>query len=176
MVTRTMSKAFALAGGRLGYLAASREVVNALRIVRLPYHLSAITQAAARAALAHHRELQAQVDEIRAERDDTVDWLRAQGYTVPDTDANFALFGPVTDRDAVFEGLLERGVLIRVVGPEGWLRVSIGTAREMAMFRNGLAGGHRMSNTHEARAARVASSAPRASRACSSNSTSTAPG
>ena len=138
VVTRTMSKAFALAGGRLGYLAASREVVDVLRVVRLPYHLSAITQAAARAALAHHRELQAQVDEIRAERDDTVDWLRAQGYTVPDTDANFVLFGPVDDREAVFEGLLERGVLIRVVGPEGWLRVSIGTAREMAMFRNAL--------------------------------------
>lgn len=138
VVTRTMSKAFALAGGRLGYLAASREVVDALRIVRLPYHLSAITQATARAALAHHRELQGQVDEIRAERDDTVDWLRAQGYTVPETDANFVLFGPVPDREDVFEGLLSRGVLIRVVGPEGWLRVSIGTAREMAMFRNGL--------------------------------------
>ena len=138
VVTRTMSKAFGLAGGRLGYLAASREVVDALRIVRLPYHLSAITQAAARAALAHHRELQAQVDEIRAERDDTVDWLRDQGYTVPDTDANFAYFGPFEDRDAIFQGLLDRGVLIRVTGPEGWLRVTIGTAREMAMFRNAL--------------------------------------
>ncbi len=138
VVTRTMSKAFGLAGGRLGYLAASREVVDALRIVRLPYHLSSITQAAARAALAHHRELQAQVDEIRAERDDTVDWLRDQGYTVPDTDANFAYFGPFEDRDAVFQGLLDRGVLIRVTGPEGWLRVTIGTAREMAMFRNAL--------------------------------------
>ena len=138
VVTRTMSKAFGLAGGRLGYLAASKEVVEALMIVRLPYHLSTITQAAARAALAHHRELQAQVDEIRAERDDTVDWLRAQGYTVPDTDANFAYFGPVKNRDAVFAGLFERGVLIRVVGPEGWMRVTIGTAREMAMFRNAL--------------------------------------
>lgn len=138
VVTRTMSKAFGLAGGRLGYLAASREVVDALRIVRLPYHLSSITQAAARAALAHHRELQAQVDEIRAERDDTVDWLRDQGYTVPDTDANFAYFGPFEDREAIFQGLLDRGVLIRVTGPEGWLRVTIGTAREMAMFRNAL--------------------------------------
>jgi histidinol-phosphate aminotransferase len=138
VVTRTMSKAFGLAGGRLGYLAASREVVDALTIVRLPYHLSSITQAAARAALAHHVELQAQVDEIRAERDDTVDWLRAQGYTVPDTDANFAYFGPLKDRGAVFQGLLDRGVLIRVTGPDGWLRVTIGTAREMAMFRNAL--------------------------------------
>lgn len=138
VVTRTMSKAFALAGGRVGYLAASVEVVDALRVVRLPYHLSAVTQATARAALAHHRDLQAQVDEIRAERDDTVEWLRAQGYTVPETDANFALFGPFEDRERVFRELLERGVLIRVTGPEGWLRVSIGTPQEMARFRAAL--------------------------------------
>ncbi len=137
-VSRTMSKAFALAGGRLGYLAASPAIVDALRIVRLPYHLSAVTQAVARAALAHHRDLQAQVDEIRAERDETVLWLRGQGYTVADTDANFALFGPFGDRERVFEGLLERGVLIRVSGPEGWLRVSIGTPQEMARFRAAL--------------------------------------
>lgn len=137
-VSRTMSKAFALAGGRLGYLAASRELIDALRVVRLPYHLSAVTQATARAALAHHLTLQAQVDEIRAERDDTVAWLRDQGYTVADTDANFALFGPFEDREAVFAGLLERGVLIRVTGPEGWLRTSIGTPEEMTMFRTAL--------------------------------------
>ncbi|WP_062072708.1 histidinol-phosphate transaminase [Demequina sediminicola] len=137
-VSRTMSKAFALAGGRLGYLVAHEEVVDALRVVRLPYHLSAVTQAVARAALHHHRELQAQVDEIRAERDDTVEWLRGQGYTVAETDANFALFGPFEDREKVFEGLLSHGVLIRVVGPDGWLRVSIGTATEMALFRSAL--------------------------------------
>jgi histidinol-phosphate aminotransferase len=106
--------------------------------VRLPYHLSAVTQATARAALAHHQELQAQVAEIRAERDDTVGWLREQGYTVAETDANFALFGPFEDREAVFEALLARGVLIRVTGPEGWLRVSIGTPQEMALFRSAL--------------------------------------
>jgi histidinol-phosphate aminotransferase len=137
-VTRTMSKAFALAGGRLGYLAASPAIVDALRIVRLPYHLSAVTQAIARAALAHARDLQAQVDEIRAERDETVRWLRGQGYTVADTDANFALFGPFGDRERVFRGMLDRGILIRVVGPEGWLRVSIGTPQEMARFRAAL--------------------------------------
>ncbi|MFV0285838.1 MAG: histidinol-phosphate transaminase [Demequina sp.] len=137
-VSRTMSKAFALAGGRLGYLVAHEPVIDALRVVRLPYHLSAVTQAVARASLAHHRELQAQVDEIRAERDDTVEWLREQGFTVADTDANFCLFGPFEDRERVFEGLLARGVLIRVTGPDGWLRVSIGTATEMALFRSAL--------------------------------------
>lgn len=137
-VSRTMSKAFALAGGRLGYLVAHEQLIDALRVVRLPYHLSAITQAAARAALAHHRELQAQVDEIRVERDETVLWLREQGYTVAESDANFALFGPFEDREKVFEDLLARGVLIRVTGPEGWLRVSIGTAQEMELFRSAL--------------------------------------
>jgi histidinol-phosphate aminotransferase len=137
-VSRTMSKAFALAGGRLGYLLAHEPVIDACQLVRLPYHLSAVTQATARAALAHHRQLQAQVDEIRAERDSTVAWLREQGFTVADTDANFALFGPFEDREKVFKGLLSHGVLIRVTGPEGWLRVSIGTAGEMALFRSAL--------------------------------------
>jgi histidinol-phosphate aminotransferase len=137
-VTRTMSKAFALAGGRLGYLAASPAVVDALRIVRLPYHLSAVSQAVARVALAHASSLLARVDELRAERDQTVSWLRARGLQVAETDANFALFGTFADRHAVWQGLLDRGVLIRETGPDGWLRVSIGTPEEMAAFRRAL--------------------------------------
>ncbi|TAM92543.1 MAG: histidinol-phosphate transaminase [Jatrophihabitans sp.] len=144
VVTRTMSKAFALAGGRLGYLAADPTVVDALRIVRLPYHLSAVSQAVARVALAHADELLARVDELRAERDATVAWLRAQGLRAADSDANFVLFGtfPTTpgapDAHAVWQRLLDRGVLIRETGPQGWLRVSIGTAEEMAAFRQAL--------------------------------------
>ena len=138
VVTRTMSKAFALAGARLGYLAASTEVCDALRVVRLPYHLSAVTQAVAEVALRHREELLARVDELRVERDDTVAWLRSLGLDVADSDANFALFGQFEDRQAVWQGLLDRGVLIRVVGPEGWLRVSIGTSSEMAAFRSAL--------------------------------------
>jgi histidinol-phosphate aminotransferase len=138
VVTRTMSKAFALAGGRLGYLAASPAVVDAVRIVRLPYHLSAVSQAVARVALAHADELLGKVDELRAERDRTVDWLRAQGFRAADSDANFVLFGTFADRHAVWQGLLDRGVLIRETGPDGWLRVSIGTPEEMAAFRRAL--------------------------------------
>jgi len=137
-VSRTMSKAFALAGARVGYLAASREICDALRVVRLPYHLSAVTQAVALAALRHAPELLAKVDELRAERDRTVDWLRAQGFQVADSDANFCLFGMFEDRHAVWQGLLEHGVLIRETGPDGWLRVSIGTPEEMAAFRAAL--------------------------------------
>jgi histidinol-phosphate aminotransferase len=138
VVSRTMSKAFALAGGRLGYFAASTEVCDAVRVVRLPYHLSAVTQAVARVALAHADELLARVDDLRKERDLTVDWLREQGHDVADSDANFVLFGRFADRHAVWQGLLQRGVLIRETGPEGWLRVSIGTADEMAAFRAAL--------------------------------------
>jgi histidinol-phosphate aminotransferase len=138
VVTRTMSKAFAAAGLRLGYLAADPAICDAIRVVRLPYHLSAVTQATALAALRHAPELLGKVDELRAERDRTVDWLRAQGLTVADSDANFALFGTFADRHAVWQGLLDRGVLIRETGPDGWLRVSIGTAEEMTAFKSAL--------------------------------------
>jgi histidinol-phosphate aminotransferase len=137
-VARTMSKAFAFAGARLGYLAAAPALVDALRIVRLPYHLSAVTQAVARAALSHADELLARVAELRVERDACVAWLREQGLGAVDSDANFVLFGTFPDRHAVWQSLLDDGVLIREVGPPGWLRVSIGTPAEMAAFRHGL--------------------------------------
>ena len=138
VVTRTMSKAFALAGARVGYLAADPAICDAIRVVRLPYHLSAVTQAVALAALRHAPELLGRVEDLRRERDATVAWLRDQGLHVADSDANFVLFGVFGDRHAVWQDLLDRGVLIREVGPEGWLRTSIGTAEEMQAFRQAL--------------------------------------
>ena len=138
-VTRTMSKAFGAAGLRLGYLAADRALVDALRVVRLPYHLSAVTQAAALAALSHRDELMTQVASLRDERDALVAWLRGRGLTAHESDANFVLFGPFPDREAVWQALLDAGVLIRVVGPEGFLRASIGTPEEMERLRSALA-------------------------------------
>jgi histidinol-phosphate aminotransferase len=137
-VARTMSKAFALAGARVGYLAADPAVIDALQVVRLPYHLSALTQAAARAALAHSGELLATVAALRAGRDAVVDWLRGMDLAVADSDANFVLFGEFADRHLVWQGLLDRGVLIRETGPPGWLRVTVGTPAEMAAFREAL--------------------------------------
>ncbi|WP_283133553.1 histidinol-phosphate transaminase [Rhizohabitans arisaemae] len=150
IVTRTMSKAFAMAGTRLGYLAADPAVVDALLLVRLPYHLSTLTQEAARVALAHREALLGTVDTLRAERDATVEWLRGRGLTVADSDANFVFFGRfvekatgpgevAVDRRTLWQGILDRGVLIREVGPPEWLRVSIGTSAEMAAFRSALA-------------------------------------
>jgi histidinol-phosphate aminotransferase len=138
VVTRTMSKAFALAGARVGYLAADPAVIEALLLVRLPYHLSAVTQAVARAALAHAAEPLATVQALRAERDKLVDWLRGQRLAVADSDANFVLFGEFGDAHAIWQALLERGVLIRETGPPGWLRVTAGTPAEMDAFRGAL--------------------------------------
>jgi histidinol-phosphate aminotransferase len=138
VVVRTMSKAFALAGARVGYLAADPQVAEALLLVRLPYHLSAVTQAVALAALRHSAELLSSVAAISAERDGLVRSLRGLGLTAADSDANFVLFGLFTDRHAVWQALLEGGVLIRETGPPGWLRVSIGTGPETAAFRSEL--------------------------------------
>jgi histidinol-phosphate aminotransferase len=135
VVTRTMSKAFAMAGARVGYLAGAPEVVEKLLVVRLPYHLSAVTQAVARTALALAAEPLATVTFLRAERDGLVAWLRQHGLSVADSDANFVLFGEFESRRAVWQGLLDRGVLVREVGPPRWLRVTVGTPPEMAAFR-----------------------------------------
>lgn len=138
VVVRTMSKAFALAGARIGYLAADRAVVDGIQIVRLPYHLSALTQGVARAALAHSGELLASVQVISKARDDLVTWLRGRGLRAADSDTNFVLFGTFGDRHAIWQALLDRGVLVREVGPAGWLRVTIGTDDELAAFREAL--------------------------------------
>lgn len=139
VVTRTMSKAFAMAGLRLGYaVAADPRVVSTLEVVRLPYHLSAVTQVVATTALEHAEALQAQVDTLRHERDALADWLVEHGFTVAPSDANFLLFGHFEDRDAVWRRLLDQGVLIRQTGPATWLRVSIGTPDENDMFRRAL--------------------------------------
>ncbi|MFM9049719.1 MAG: histidinol-phosphate transaminase [Actinomycetota bacterium] len=138
IVTRTMSKAFALAGARLGYAVACPEVIDALRVVRLPYHLSAITQAVASTALDHADELQGQVDTLRRERDDLLSWLRDRGVRAVDSDANFILFGVFADQHRAWQALLDRGVLVREVGPEGWLRVTVGTPADNAALRAAL--------------------------------------
>ena len=138
VVTRTMSKAFALAGGRLGYAAAHPAVIDALRVVRLPYHLSAVTQEIARVALWHADELLGQVVRLRDTRDQLVDDMRALGLRVPDSDANFVLFGTFPDRHATWQALLDAGVLVRESGPPGWLRVSVGTPDETTAFLQAL--------------------------------------
>jgi histidinol-phosphate aminotransferase len=133
-----MSKAFGFAGGRLGYLAASPAVVDAVQLVRLPYHLSALTQAAARAALAQRDALLVSVDAIKEQRDRIVAELRGRGMRVADSDANFVLFEVGGDQRVVWQQLLDRSVLVRDVGLPGWLRVTAGTPDETTAFLEAL--------------------------------------
>ncbi|PKZ66578.1 histidinol-phosphate transaminase [Gordonia terrae] len=134
VVSRTMSKAFAFAGGRLGYLAAAPAVVDAIQLVRLPYHLSVLTQAAARAALRHSDDTLAGVAAIITERDRVVAELSGLGYRVVDSDSNFVLFGGFRDAAASWQRYLDQGVLIRDVGIAGHLRVTVGLAHENDAF------------------------------------------
>jgi histidinol-phosphate aminotransferase len=140
VVSRTMSKAFGMAGLRLGYLAADPAVVDALQLVRLPYHLSSLTQAAARAALAHTDALLATVDAVKDQRDRIVAALPAMGLTSVPSDANFVLFGRFADASAAWKALLEHDVLVRDVGIPGWLRVTAGTPEETDAFLTALGG------------------------------------
>ncbi len=138
MVSRTMSKAFAFAGARVGYLAADAAVVDALRLVRLPYHLSAFTQAAAEAALAHAPLMLEAVADIRVQRDRIVAELAQMGLDPYRSDSNFVLFGGLDNPDAVWQQLLDRGVLVRNVGIANTLRVSAGTQTETDKFLSSL--------------------------------------
>ncbi|MEV8266480.1 histidinol-phosphate transaminase [Microbacterium sp. NPDC076911] len=139
IVSRTMSKAFAFAGARVGYLAADSAVVDALRLVRLPYHLSALTQAAASAALRHAPTMLQMVDDIVAQRDRISATIEALGYRPYESWSNFVLFGDVDDPAKLWQQLFDRGVLIRDIGIPHHLRVSAGTEEETTAFLDALA-------------------------------------
>ena len=137
IVTRTMSKAFAFAGARLGYMAAHRVVIDAIQIVRLPYHLSTLTQAVALVALQYKRELLDSVATLISDRERLITQLEALGALVVPSSANFLLF-TVPSSHEIWESLLEQGVLIRDVGLPGYLRVTIGNEAENQKFLSAL--------------------------------------
>lgn len=134
VVSRTMSKAFAFAGGRLGYLIATPAVIDAMLLVRLPYHLSVLTQAAARAALRHADDTLGSVATLIAERERVSTALTGMGFRVIPSDANFMLFGEFADAPATWQRYLDAGVLIRDVGIPGYLRATTGLAQENDAF------------------------------------------
>jgi len=140
VVTRTMSKAFGAAGLRLGYLAADPAVVDAVQLVRLPYHLSSVTQATALAALEFTDTLLGYVERLKAERDRIVTELRGMGLAVTDSDANFVQFGRFADSHTVWQAILDQGVLVRDNGIPGWLRVTAGTPAENDAFLDAVRG------------------------------------
>ncbi|MDP3971632.1 MAG: histidinol-phosphate transaminase [Candidatus Nanopelagicales bacterium] len=138
IVARTMSKAFAFAGARVGYLVADPAVVEAMGLVRLPYHLSTLTQVAAVAVLDHARSMQRGVAELRRQRDRIADFARERGLPAAESDANFVLVGGFGDSQTVWRLLLDRGVLVRDVELPGWLRFSAGTAAETTTLLSAL--------------------------------------
>lgn len=134
VVTRTMSKAFAFAGGRLGYLVATPAMIDAMLLVRLPYHLSSVTQAAARAALRHADDTLGSVAKLITERERVTKALSDMGFRVIPSDANFVLFGNFADAPATWQRYLDAGILIRDVGIPGYLRATTGLADENDAF------------------------------------------
>lgn len=134
IVVRTLSKAFELAGARIGYAVANAAVVDALRLVRLPYHLSSITQAVGLAALEHVDELLHWVEVLKEQRDRIAATLDDLGYDVYPSEANFVFFGGLNDQSVLWQALLDDSVLIRDVGVPGHLRVTAGTPDETDAF------------------------------------------
>ncbi|MCQ9126305.1 histidinol-phosphate transaminase [Corynebacterium amycolatum] len=130
VVSRTMSKAFDFAGGRLGYFVANPAFIDAVMLVRLPYHLSTLTQAAATVALRHSDATLSTVAKLADERDRVVAALNSYGYYVIDSYSNFVFFGRFADAPTAWQSFLDEGVLIRDVGVPGRLRATIGLPSE----------------------------------------------
>jgi histidinol-phosphate aminotransferase len=139
VISRTMSKAFAFAGARVGYMAADAAVVDAMRIVRLPYHLSALTQAAAMAALETSGQLLANVQQIKVQRDRIMAGVLKMGLRPLPSDANFVLIEGFSDTQMIFDGLLSKGIIVRDIGIAGCLRVTAGTEAETTKLLGELA-------------------------------------
>ena len=130
VVSKTMSKAFAFAGARLGYLAADEAICDVMRLVRLPYHLSALTQAAAEGALSHSNQMLATVADIRDQRDRLYVAMQDLGLDPYRSDANFVLVGGIPNPTKTWQDLLDRGILVRDIGIPNTLRITAGTEAE----------------------------------------------
>lgn len=135
VVVRTMSKAFAYAGVRIGYLVANPAMVSAALIARLPYHLSAITQAVGEVALDHYLLMQREIDLITNERNRVSAIISQLGLSPMASEANFILFkGFTCDSQTAWEFFLKHDLLVRDNGLRGYLRVTIGTPEENDKF------------------------------------------
>ncbi len=144
-VVRSFSKSWRMAGARLGYLLAHPWLVDAIQVARLPYHLSALSQAAGESAVKHAAASLSTVAEIVMERERLVKELsRVRGVEVFPSAANFLLFRTPAEGVALWRRLAAGGVLVRdfstAPGLERCLRVTVGTGEQNAMFVETLRG------------------------------------
>ena len=134
IVTRTFSKAYGLAGMRIGYLAAGLEMTDAMQRVKIPYSLNAIGERVAMAALKDREFLERSVNVVKEERPYLEEGLRDLGFHVYPSEANYVLFRSTIPSDELTRKLSDKGVLIRDFGKvrrlENCVRTTIGT-REM---------------------------------------------
>lgn len=142
-VLRTFSKAYGLAGLRVGYGFVPPALADAVNRVREPFNINLVAQAAALAALEHEDEYAELRDELKRERARLLEELRADGYRVFDSQANFVFFDCGVDSDEVFRKLLTHGVIVRTGSIFGerfrtFLRVSVGTRAENDAFLEAL--------------------------------------
>jgi histidinol-phosphate aminotransferase len=126
VVLRTFSKAYGLAGFRVGYAIAPAPVTAAVRAVTLPFGVNLVAQAAAVASLEARAELEERVEELVAERTRVVDALRSAGWDTPDAQGNFVWFDLDAGQIPAFVAAAEAaGITVRPLGADG-VRVSIG--------------------------------------------------
>lgn len=150
IVVRTLSKAFSLAGVRLGYAIANAKIIDILRVVRLPYNLSCVTQAVAITALKHQKQMLKRVDELVDRREELFKWLKdfdycGQKFIVIKSASNFIQVGfPNPDMHADMPQKLVKwlfdnySVLVRAVGNKGFFRVTVGKEDEIKLFKEAL--------------------------------------
>ncbi len=142
VILRTFSKAFGLAGLRVGYMLAGEEVTGMVRRIKQPFNLNAFSQLVAARLLTWRPVFERRIREICRSRDELLAAMRRiPGVTVFPSRANFILFRTLFPAQQVYEGLLVRGVLVRLLdGPDlpGCLRVSVGQPDENAAFLQAL--------------------------------------
>ncbi|HAG10743.1 MAG TPA: histidinol-phosphate transaminase [Desulfotomaculum sp.] len=142
VILRTFSKAFGLAGLRVGYLLGNPEVVKEIHRVKQPFNLNIFSQLAARTVLSNNGDFKLMVNKIIETRDKLIEEMSViKNVTVYPSEANFIFFRTQLRGKEVFDGLLKKGVLIRNVhapGIEDCLRVTVGRENENKLFLDSL--------------------------------------
>jgi histidinol-phosphate aminotransferase len=142
VILRTFSKVHSLSGVRVGYAMADPNLVTILHMVRQPFNVNRLAQAAARAALRHSDELGSRIEENNSERSRIAEELRGLGFIVPDSQTNFLLAVPEEPYKNIVDNLMGLGIIVRSASPWGLgeeaFRVSIGTPAENNRFLEGL--------------------------------------